>query len=189
MDTLTFSQVAFYEIFWRYFNCRVVSVWGQPGDTLVPGHLHPGVLRHHHPQLQQETWVYQWWKTERVKVWRWIISILFLWTYSLLVIAASGRALAVKPDDESLYLIGTEEGMIHLCTTEFASQYLRSYQAHTTPVYNIQWNPFLSDVFISCAAEWNIKIWDIHHSYPLYTFDVDYPAGDVAWAPYSRSHD
>ena len=64
--------------------------------------------------------------------------------------------------------------------------YLRSYQAHHTPVYNIQWNTFLTDVFISCAAEWNIKIWDIHNSYPLYTFDVDYPAGDVAWAPYSR---
>ena len=99
---------------------------------------------------------------------------------------ASGRALAFKPDDETIYLIGTECGEIHLCTTEFSSRYLQTYSAHTTPVYTVQWNSFQPSVFISCAAEWCVKIWDMNNSSPLYTFDVKSPAGDVAWAPYSR---
>ena len=53
-------------------------------------------------------------------------------------------------------------------------------------IYTVEWNTFLPNVFISCAAEWNVKIWDMNNSSPLYTFDVKAPAGDVAWAPYSR---
>ena len=72
----------------------------------------------------------------------------------------SGRALSFKPDDDSIYLVGTDEGQIHLCTTEYASQFLNTYEAHNTPIYNIQWNTFLPNIFITCAAEWGIKIWD-----------------------------
>ena len=88
-------------------------------------------------------------------------------------------------------------------------------QAHFTPVYNIEWNSFLPNIFISCAAEWSVKIWDMDYrrvnlhskdksnylhiysghgqtfnlfcSKPLYTFDLNYPVGDVAWAPYSST--
>ena len=34
---------------------------------------------------------------------------------------AGVRALAVKPDDEKLFLVGTEDGLVHLCTTGFSS--------------------------------------------------------------------
>ena len=119
---------------------------------------------------------------------------------------SGARALAVKPDDDTVYLVGTEEGLIHLCTTEYSSRYIATFQAHNTPVsrlfysllisnvstvitiqvYTVEWNTFLPNVFISCAAEWSVKIWDMNNSSPLYTFDVKSPAGDVAWAPYSR---
>ena len=56
--------------------------------------------------------------------------------------------------------MGTDEGLVHLCTTEYSSQYLNTYSGHNTPVYNIQWNTFLPSVFLTCAAEWGIKIWD-----------------------------
>ena len=36
-------------------------------------------------------------------------------------------------------------------------------QAHVTPVYNIEWNSFLPNIFISCAAEWSVKIWDMDY--------------------------
>ena len=68
--------------------------------------------------------------------------------------------MAFKPDDESLYLVGTDEGIIHLCTTEYASKYLNTFPAHNTPIYNIQWNTFLPNIFLTCAAEWTVKIWD-----------------------------
>ena len=35
------------------------------------------------------------------------------------------KCLAFKPDNEMEYLVGTEEGDIHLCSTEYASEYLR----------------------------------------------------------------
>ena len=41
----------------------------------------------------------------------------------------SGRALAFKPDNPNLYLVGSDEGDIFLCTTEYASESLASFQA------------------------------------------------------------
>ena len=76
--------------------------------------------------------------------------------------------------------------MIHLYTTEFSTKVLRTFEAHSTPIYSLQWNSFLPTIFLSCAAEWTIKIWDMDTQGPLYTFDLSSPAGDVAWAPYSR---
>ena len=51
-------------------------------------------------------------------------------------------------------------GMVYLCTTQYSSRYLNTYQAHNTPVHNIQWNTFIPNIFITCASEWIIKIWD-----------------------------
>ena len=61
----------------------------------------------------------------------------------------------------------------------------------------------MSNIFITCAAEWGIKIWDKNYKYgkfldcifisllvfrrPLYTFDVNSQVGDVTWAPYSST--
>ena len=90
----------------------------------------------------------------------------------------SGRAISFKPDDDSTFLVGTDEGnppspkvllliyslsssvLVYLCTTQYSSRYLNTYQAHNTPVYNIQWNTFIPNIFITCASEWIIKIWD-----------------------------
>ena len=75
-----------------------------------------------------------------------------------------GTALAFKPDNPSEYLVGTEEGSVHLCSTEYANRFLRSYPAHHSPVATIQWNTFLPDTFITSAAEFLIKIWSITYS-------------------------
>ena len=123
----------------------------------------------------------------------------------------SGRAISFKPDDDSTFLVGTtslcytllfsryirvahyscannqvgtDEGMVYLCTTQYSSKYLNTYpvswtqpcafhnillqhlsckknqiitwltciQAHNTPVYNIQWNTFIPNIFITCAS-------------------------------------
>ena len=75
-----------------------------------------------------------------------------------------GTALAFKPNNPSEYLVGTEEGSVHLCSTEYANRFLRSYTAHHSPVATIQWNTFLPDTFITSAAEFLIKIWSITYS-------------------------
>ena len=47
-----------------------------------------------------------------------------------------GRCIAFNPGDEAFFLIGTEEGIVYRCTTEY-STFLDSYVAHNVPVYNI----------------------------------------------------
>ncbi len=32
-------------------------------------------------------------------------------------------------------------------------------------VHSIRWNPFHSDVFASCGADWTVKIWDHNRKY------------------------
>ena len=74
-----------------------------------------------------------------------------------------GRCVAFNPNDDSMFLVGTDEGLIYKCTTEYSSRFLQTYPAHNTPIYNISWNPYVSSIFMTCAAEWMIKIWD-HNS-------------------------
>ena len=74
-----------------------------------------------------------------------------------------GRCVAFNPNDDTMFLVGTDEGLIYKCTTEYSSKFLQTYPAHNTPIYNIAWNPYVSSIFLTCAAEWMIKIWD-HNS-------------------------
>ena len=69
------------------------------------------------------------------------------------------RAIAFKPDNPDMFLVGTEEGHIHLATVEYASEYVASYYGHTMPINRLAWNPFLPDIFVSCAAEALVLVW------------------------------
>ena len=97
------------------------------------------------------------------------------------------RAIAFKPDDAHLFLVGTEEGGIYLATTEFSSSHLMSYSAYTTPVNSLMWNTFEPTIFISCAAELVVHVWHMDSSAPVMRFDLGSQVGDVAWAPYSST--
>ena len=97
------------------------------------------------------------------------------------------RALAFKPDDERLFLVGTEEGHIYLATTEYSSAHLAAYRSHVTPVNTITWNPFYPHVFLSCASEYCVLLWHMEHSQPVLRFDLGSYVGDVTWAPYSST--
>ena len=54
-------------------------------------------------------------------------------------------------------------------------------------VYALKWNPFHPRVFISCSADWTVKIWDHNYPTPILSFDLGNAVGDVAWAPYSST--
>lgn len=98
-----------------------------------------------------------------------------------------GRCVAFNPNDDTMFLVGTDEGLIYKCTTEYSSRFLQTYPAHNTPIYNISWNPYVPSIFLTCAAEWMIKIWDHNSTKPLFMFDLNSQVGDIAWAPYSST--
>ena len=97
------------------------------------------------------------------------------------------RSIAFMPNNDTVFVVGTEEGELYMCTTEYSSKFLMSYHSHITPVNKILWNPFYSPLFISCASEYTIHIWHKDLSKPLLSYSIGSPVGDVAWAPYSST--
>eukprot|EP01137_Pigoraptor_chileana_P035580 Opistho-2@29840 len=89
--------------------------------------------------------------------------------------------------NDHLFIVGTEEGKIRKCSKDYSSQYLDSYNAHQMSVYSVKWNHFHSRVFISCSADWTVKVWDHTHATPILSFDLNNAVGDAAWAPYSST--
>lgn len=75
-------------------------------------------------------------------------------------LAGCGTAIAFHPSNPKVFLVGTEEGQVFKCSTEYTSMYLLSYGAHHMPVHRIHFNYYLPDIFITCSADWRIKIWE-----------------------------
>ena len=100
---------------------------------------------------------------------------------------AGGCCFDFNKTQEHLFIVGTEEGNIHKCSKAYSGQYLKTYQGHHMAVYSIKWNPFHERVFISCSADWTVKVWDHNLNYPIMSFDLGNAVGDVCWSPYSST--
>ncbi|XP_078368950.1 dynein intermediate chain 2, ciliary-like isoform X2 [Oculina patagonica] len=98
-----------------------------------------------------------------------------------------GTAFDFHKTMDYMFLVGTEEGKIHKCSKTYSSQFLETYDAHHMAVYSVKWNHFHPKIFISCSADWTVKIWDHHYHEPMFTFDLNNSVGDVAWAPYAST--
>jgi len=59
---------------------------------------------------------------------------------------------------EHVYLVGSESGMVHQCSKAYGSDYLASFGGHCMPVYAVKWNCMHPDMFLSCSADWSIKV-------------------------------
>jgi len=104
-----------------------------------------------------------------------------------LVGLAAGCCFDFSRLSEHLFLVGTEEGHIHKCSKAYNSQYLETYEGHYMAVYTVRWNLHNPKVFISCSADWTVKLWDHTRNLPLMSFDLNNQVGDVAWAPWSST--
>ncbi|CAG5118395.1 unnamed protein product [Candidula unifasciata] len=101
---------------------------------------------------------------------------------------AGGMCFDFHIKDSNIYLAGTEEGYIHKCSCSHNEQYLESYQGHTGPVYSIQWSPFVSDIFLSCSADWTMKLWHQDKTRPILSFHSSTKAvNDICWSPWSST--
>jgi len=101
---------------------------------------------------------------------------------------ASGMCIAFSPRDPSLYMAGTEDGPIHKCSCSYNEQHLESFFGHSGPVYKLRWSPFCPNTFLSCSADWSIKLWHQESPNAIFTFfsTTDYVA-DVCWSPYNST--
>jgi len=97
---------------------------------------------------------------------------------------ASGMCIAFNIRDPNYYLAGTEDGHIHKCSCSYSEQHLESFFGHSGPVYKLRWSPFSPNTFLSCSADWTIKLWDQENPNAIFTFSstTDYVA-DICWSP------
>ncbi|XP_004930498.3 dynein axonemal intermediate chain 4 [Bombyx mori] len=70
-------------------------------------------------------------------------------------------ALCIKwhPNVEHVYLVGTDEGCIHKCSTHYLNQHIEVFKAHAGPVYGMEYSPFMSSLLVSCGADGAIRLW------------------------------
>ncbi|PKU32618.1 wd repeat-containing protein hypothetical protein [Limosa lapponica baueri] len=99
---------------------------------------------------------------------------------------AAGMCFDFHPKDTNFYLAGTEEGHIHKCSCSSSEQFLKTYRGHKGPVYKVAWNPFSTDMFLSCSADWSIILWHQDSQTPMLTFNsTTAVVHDITWSPKS----
>lgn len=98
---------------------------------------------------------------------------------------AGGCCFDFNKQHDHLFVVGTEEGHVHKCSTMYDSQYLETYVGHHMAVYTAKWNTHHPRVFITAGADWTVKIWDHGVAKPAMSFDLNNAVGDVAWSPKS----
>lgn len=101
---------------------------------------------------------------------------------------AGGLSFDFNTRDSNIYIAGTEDGHIHRCSCSYNEQFLESYFGHTGPIYALVWSPFVPDVFLSCSADWSIRLWHQDKSRPILNFfSSTKPVYDIAWSPKSST--
>lgn len=71
---------------------------------------------------------------------------------------ACGSCFDFHKQHSHLFVVGTEEGHIHKCSKSYSGQYLQTFTGHHMNVYSVQWNVFHERVFLSCSADWTVKV-------------------------------
>ncbi|XP_021180867.3 dynein axonemal intermediate chain 4 [Helicoverpa armigera] len=63
------------------------------------------------------------------------------------------------PTIDHCYLVGTDEGCIHKCSTHYLNQHMDVFRAHEGPVNDICMSPFMNELLASCGADNAIRLW------------------------------
>ena len=107
---------------------------------------------------------------------------------------ASGLCFDFPKTDSSTYVVGTEDGILHRCSVSYNEQYLDNYFGHAGPVYHVRFSPFSPNVFLSCSADWTIKLWhttktggEQRHILSFQPSDLSDHVSDIRWSPYDAN--
>ena len=107
---------------------------------------------------------------------------------------ASGLCFDFPKTDSTTYMVGTEDGILHRCSVSYNEQYLDNYFGHAGPVYHVRFSPFSPNVFLSCSADWTIKLWhttktggEQRHMLSFQPSDLSDHVSDIRWSPYDAN--
>ncbi|XP_006782563.1 WD repeat-containing protein 78-like isoform X3 [Neolamprologus brichardi] len=87
------------------------------------------------------------------------------------------------PTDFGIYLVGTQEGLIHKSSFSEVHSFLATYKKHIGSVNHIEWSPFRPHVFLSCSRDETVQMWK--QGRPVMTFKSIHqgPVIFVKWSP------
>lgn len=103
---------------------------------------------------------------------------------------SGGMCLDFDSQDSKVYIVGTEDGVIYKCSTSFSEQFLETYTGHNGPIYRVRYNPLRPQMFLSCSADWTVRIWEnAKSSVTIESFTESKATqsscvSDIAWSPY-----
>ncbi|XP_038215270.1 dynein intermediate chain 4, axonemal [Zerene cesonia] len=94
-------------------------------------------------------------------------------------------ALCMKwhPTVDHIYLVGTDEGCIHKCSTHYLNQHMDVYRAHSGPVYSMEYSPFMNSLLVSCGADNAIRLWIEGMDDVIMTLNCPSAVFDIAFCP------
>lgn len=92
------------------------------------------------------------------------------------------------PDDHNIYLLVTEDGNIHRCSCSYNEQFLSSYTGHSGAIYRVCCNPNEPQVFLTCGADWSVKLWLRDSEQPRASLQASVaPVLNATWSPHCPS--
>lgn len=94
--------------------------------------------------------------------------------YDVLISRQPGAlVLRRHPTLSNIYFVGSDEGCIYRCSTNYLHQHVDSFLAHNGPVYSMEFSPFCEQLFVTCGADWCIRIWVEDLTEPLIVLSTE----------------
>ncbi|XP_076627743.1 dynein axonemal intermediate chain 4 [Colletes latitarsis] len=90
------------------------------------------------------------------------------------------------PTLSTIYFVGSDEGCIYKCSTNYLYQHIESFLAHDGPIYSMLFSPFCPKIFLTCGADWCTRIWAEGLTEPLITLSTTMAC--VRYAVWSPTH-
>ncbi|XP_012061354.1 PREDICTED: WD repeat-containing protein 78-like [Atta cephalotes] len=100
----------------------------------------------------------------------------------------SALILRKHPIVSNIYFVGSDEGCIYRCSTNYLYQHVDSFLAHDGPIYSFEFSPFCQKLFLTCGADWCIRIWAEGLTEPLITLSTAMACvRNACWSPTSST--
>lgn len=72
---------------------------------------------------------------------------------------AQNFVLTMHPTDETIYYVGTDEGILHKCSIHYPFQSISALQVHKYRITAMEFSPFSAKIFFTCGSDWTVRIW------------------------------
>ncbi|KAL0133151.1 hypothetical protein PUN28_000720 [Cardiocondyla obscurior] len=96
----------------------------------------------------------------------------------------SALILRRHPVINNVYFVCSDEGCVYRCSMNYLGRHIDSFVAHDGPIYSFEFSPFCQKLFLTCGADWCIRIWAEDLTEPLITLStVMACVRNACWSP------